>query len=231
MVFFLFAVVHNVFNGKSPAIVYILLILMVIPATILYYYVFKQSTPDQNRLVTALKDEQIKDETAPETDIPIIEAVTEEEIDIKKLLPKEKSNPEKFGEELLQNLAGEFQITQGLFYIKSLTEETFNCFGQYAYYSDRQPVSFKLGETLPGQAVKNKNIVTLSDIPDNYMIIASGLGAGSPRYLTFVPLLSRDEVVGLIEFAAFMPVSETFEKTLKQLSQKIGETLTKMMKK
>lgn len=231
VVFLLFAIVHNAFEGKGPAIIYILLILVVIPATVLYYNVYKRSAIIDNEPIAGSTGEQIKDENTAAMDMPMVETIVEDEIDIKKLLPKEKSNPEKFGEELLQNLASEFQISQGLFYIKSHAEETYNCFGQYAYYSDKPPIAFKLGETLPGQAVKNKNIVTLSDIPDHYMVIASGLGVGSPRYLTFVPLLNHEEVVGLIEFAAFMPISPAFEKTLKQLSQKIGEILTRMMKK
>jgi hypothetical protein len=52
------------------------------------------------------------------------------------------------------------------------------------------------------------------------MTIASGLGESSPRYLTFVPILSKDEVTGLIEFATFKPVSNAMHKSLKQLAEK-----------
>lgn len=228
MVFLLFGIIRN--SGENmPAVVYIALFVIVILGGLMYSQAYKRSEARIAELIHAPAQQEVELHSIDETENP--ENTQEETIDSKKLLPKEKVNPEKFGEELLQNLASEFQICQGLFYMKDIADDTYKCFSQYAYFADRSPVSFKLGETLPGQAVKNKNIVTLTDVPEKYMTIASGLGESTPRYLTFVPLLNRDEVNGLIEFASFKPLTPAMEKALKQLAEKAGDTLTKMIKK
>jgi hypothetical protein len=232
LVFALFAFIqNNSGNNAIPVAVYVLLFVIIIPASLLYYWAFKQNAIQPADSIQTANDQQAVSEQNEQVEKAEVGDVLEEFIDIKKLLPKEKADTEKFGEEVLQNLAAELQISQGLFYVKDMTDDTYKCFAQYAYYADRAPVSFKLGETLPGQAVKNKNIVTLSDIPEKYMTIASGLGESSPCYLTFVPLMAREEVIGLIEFASFKPTSSAVLKALKQLADRMGETLTKMIKK
>lgn len=229
MVFLLFGIIRN--SGQNmPAVTYIALFVIVFLGGLMYSQAYKRGISRVAELTHLPEQQQIESQVDDEK-TEIDENTSDEIIDSKKLLPKEKVNPEKFGEELLQNFAQEFQICQGLFYIKDVADDTYKCFSQYAYFSDRPPVSFKSGETLPGQAVKNKNIVTLTDIPDKYMTIASGLGESSPRYLTFVPLLNRDEVTGLIEFASFKPMTPALEKALKQLAEKVGDTITKMIKK
>lgn len=227
-VFLLFGIIRNSADSM-PAVAYIMLFVIVLLGGSMYYSAYKRGAAGVEDLIHLPDQQQIESLSIDDKD-ETIDNLPEETIDSKKLLPKEKINPEKYGEELLRNFALEFQICQGLFYIKDASDDTYKCFAQYAYFSDRPPVSFKTGETLPGQAVKNKNIVTLTDIPEKYMTIASGLGESSPRYLTFVPLMNRDEVTGLIEFASFKPMTQPAEKALKQLAEKAGDTITKMIK-
>jgi transcriptional regulator with GAF, ATPase, and Fis domain len=155
----------------------------------------------------------------------------ENEIDIQKLLPAKPTEMNRFAEEVLHNMADEFNIMQALFYIKSPAKDSFSCNAQYAYFSETKPKNFKTGETLPGQAVKNKTIVVLNNIPDNYMTIVSGLGKSKPRQLVFVPLKNQDEVVGLIEYATFEPITEKHQKALDEISKKVADTIVKLLKK
>jgi glutamate formiminotransferase len=116
-------------------------------------------------------------------------------------------------------------------YIKNKESELYEPIAQYAYFSENKPLEFRLGETLPGQAVKNRTVVTLSDIPENYMTIASGLGKSSTKYLVMVPLISKDEVVGLIEYATFIPVKDDTSKTLVSIAEMVADTIVKLLKK
>jgi methyl-accepting chemotaxis protein len=128
-------------------------------------------------------------------------------------------------------MATDFRIVQGLLYIKNPHEDLFHCYAQYAYFSENKPVEFTTGETLPGQAVKNKAIVSLNNIPDQYMTIASGLGKSNPKHLVFVPLKNQEEVVGLIEYATFEPLTERQFKALEDISKKVADTISKHLKK
>ena len=71
----------------------------------------------------------------------------------------------------------------------------------------------------------------LNNIPDNYMTIVSGLGKSKPRQLVFVPLKNQDEVVGLIEYATFEPITEKHQKALDEISKKVADTIVKLLKK
>lgn len=156
---------------------------------------------------------------------------TEEQIDIQKLMPSRTLAIEKFTEEMLQNMANPFKMVQGLFYVKNPNEDLFHCYAQYAYFSENKPAEFRTGEALPGQAVKNKMIVSLNNIPDHYMTIASGLGKSTPRQLVFVPVKNQDEVVGLIEFATFEPLSDKQNIALEGISKKVADVIIKHLKK
>ncbi len=58
-----------------------------------------------------------------------------------------------------------------------------------------------LGEGLAGQAAIEKKMITLKNIPNDYIKINSGLGSSIPKNILFVPLLFENELKGLIEIA------------------------------
>ena len=235
-VFLAFAAVTNALHNTTVKGTFIYISLFA--SLVLVAYIFAKALQNQQNTgqTSNLAQEQItepKAEEKGETDTINNENTinTEAEIDFKKFLPKEKTKIDAYAEELLQNLAGDFQFVQAVFYSKIPASDTFTCVGQFAYYAENRPADFRTGETLPGQAVKNKTLVTLSNIPDKYMTIASGLGSSSPGYLTFVPIKKDDDVYGLIEFATFKAVGEVEQKQLNRIADKIGENIVKLIKK
>ena len=63
--------------------------------------------------------------------------------------------------------------------------------------------SFRLGEGLIGQCGMERKTVVLVDLPAAYCRIASGLGQAPPSQATAWPLMSRDTLLGVVEFASF----------------------------
>ncbi len=75
--------------------------------------------------------------------------------------------------------------------------------GTYAY-TIRKGIhnEIKLGEGLIGQAALEKQPILLTNVPDDYIKINSGLGETSPKYILAVPFLYDGKVKGVIEFGA-----------------------------
>jgi PAS domain S-box-containing protein len=79
--------------------------------------------------------------------------------------------------------------------------------------------TIEIGEGLIGQAAIERDTVFLTDVPDNFITITSGMGDANPRSILIVPLLFNDELFGIMEFASFR-VYEPFEV---QFVEKLAE--------
>lgn len=87
--------------------------------------------------------------------------------------------------------------------------DDFKYLGGYAFKPGRQFLeNFHLGEGIPGEAAREKKIVELNDIPEEYISINSGLGTMVPRQLTIVPFILNDQVEAVIELGAITGLSE-----------------------
>ncbi|MDR0385778.1 MAG: hypothetical protein LBH60_06850, partial [Prevotellaceae bacterium] len=83
---------------------------------------------------------------------------------VSKILPPESmvfDNATLYTEKILQNIARELDIVQGLIFIFNDGDQQFHVAGEYAYYSAEQPRSFPVGETISGQVAKNRKLLNL----------------------------------------------------------------------
>lgn len=60
-----------------------------------------------------------------------------------------------------------------------------------------------VGEGLIGQAFLEKDYIYMTEVPDTYVRITSGLGEARPRAVLIMPLMENDVVRGFIEMASF----------------------------
>lgn len=102
-------------------------------------------------------------------------------------------------------------------------EELFLLLGASGYKEKPDmPRSFKLGQGLIGQCARDKNIRVISDIPDDYVMVASALGESAPRTLILVPILFENICVGVIELASLGTFTHTHRAFLEQISFNVG---------
>jgi len=133
-----------------------------------------------------------------------------------------------YSEKLLQNIARELDIVQGLVFVLNDADQMFHVKGEYAYFSEEQPRSFPIGETLSGQVAKNRKLLNLKELPDGYITVLSGLGKSSPRQLLIIPVICEDESIGVMELASFKPFGENEELLAVKISESMANLLNEL---
>jgi transcriptional regulator with GAF, ATPase, and Fis domain len=141
-----------------------------------------------------------------------------------------KERTEDYAERILLNMSKHFEIVQGVFFLKNQKTNLFESISTFAYTSDENPSSFKIGEGIPGQVAKNKTLMHLTSIPDGYLKIQSGLGKSFPTNLLIIPLLLNKETIGIIELASFHVFDHETVWTFKNLAKIIGNAVVTKVK-
>ena len=131
---------------------------------------------------------------------------------------------------VIKNLVNYLNANQGAFFYLN-DEDPKNIYlellATYAYNRERKKKKiFKLGEGLVGTVALEKETVYMTDIPDDYISITSGLGGAKPRSLLIVPLKAEDEIVGVIELASFNEFKDYEIKFVEHVAESIAATVS-----
>ncbi|HVD97113.1 MAG TPA: GAF domain-containing protein [Cytophagaceae bacterium] len=81
--------------------------------------------------------------------------------------------------------------------------------------------SVRIDKGLLGQAFQEKGTIYLTELPDQYTYVTSGLGEATPDSILIVPLIHNNDVLGVIELASFLK----FEKHQIEFAEKIAESV------
>lgn len=83
----------------------------------------------------------------------------------------------------------------------------------------------KPGEGILGQTFLEKDTTYLTELPDEYVRITSGLGGATPKSILIVPLKADLEVYGLVELASFNAFAPHEIAFVEKLGETIASTL------
>ncbi|HEX3582200.1 MAG TPA: response regulator, partial [Thermoanaerobaculia bacterium] len=131
---------------------------------------------------------------------------------------------------ILSELAPVVGAKHGAFYIMDQTnaqgEPILKLAATYAY-RERKHLNkeFHIGEGLVGQAAFEKQRILLTNAPDNYVEINSGLGEAKPMEIIILPIVFEGQVLAVMELATFQHYTETYQSLLDQLTESIGVVL------
>ncbi len=101
--------------------------------------------------------------------------------------------------------------------------DRFSLTGSYAYQVRKHLMtSFGLGEGVVGQAALERQHIILTEVPDDYVTIRSGLGETPPRHIVVMPLVYNEEVTGVIEIGTMAPLTDIQLEFLSESSQAVA---------
>ncbi|MEH2159527.1 MAG: HAMP domain-containing protein [Nostoc sp.] len=129
---------------------------------------------------------------------------------------------------ILSELAPLVGAQHGVFFLMESGENVpyLKLISSYAYRERRHLANrFYLGEGLVGQCALEKERILLTDVPSDYVRIASGLGEASPLNAVVLPVLFEGQVTAVIELASFRRFSEIHLTFFDQLTESIAIVL------
>jgi HAMP domain-containing protein/CheY-like chemotaxis protein/signal transduction histidine kinase len=129
---------------------------------------------------------------------------------------------------VLSELAPLVDAQQGVFYVNTSANGTplMKLLGGYAYKKRKNLANeFQAGEGLVGQCTLERERILVTNVPSNYVYVASGLGEAPPNNIVVLPVLFEGDVKAVIELSTFNVFSDTHLTFLDQLTESIGIVL------
>ncbi len=124
--------------------------------------------------------------------------------------------------DVIRFLAAYLEAPLGTLYVMS-EQNVLTLTGSYAF-TKRKGLSdrFGLGEGLVGQAALERDFISLTSIPEDYLRINSSLGDAQPKNIVVFPILYEGAVKGVIELAGFREFSDLHIEFLRDAAEALG---------
>ncbi len=144
------------------------------------------------------------------------------------ILRKNNDSINELSYDIISNLVKYLNANQGGVFIieneNSYNQKDIELHMTAAYAYDRRKFADRIiryGEGLIGTCYIEKHTIYMTEIPDSYLYVTSGLGKANPRYLLIVPLMVNDNVYGVVEIASFYKL----EKYQIEFTEKVAESI------
>ncbi|MCC5920961.1 MAG: GAF domain-containing protein [Cyclobacteriaceae bacterium] len=139
-----------------------------------------------------------------------------------RILRDDKGESKLLYDALATELVRSLNACQAGIFLTSEREEKLQLNAMYAYdrnkYDEKE---YAFGQSLVGQCYLEKETIYLSEIPNEYISIGTGLGKTRPNYLLIVPMMVNEKVYGVLEISSF----HSFPKHKIELIEELGENI------
>ena len=113
---------------------------------------------------------------------------------------------ETLGDRVLSFLAEYLDAQVGVAFVVE-SDGSIRRLAAYAEAPGDRRSTLQPGDGLPGQAVKERRALHVTDVPDGHIAVSSAVGRSAPRELLVMPAIADDEVLGVIELGFFRRLS------------------------
>jgi methyl-accepting chemotaxis protein len=144
-------------------------------------------------------------------------------------LLRQNDNLEDQAYKIINFLVNYLEANQGGIFVRNEDDENEVVFELKAAHAfDRRKFiesSFRLGESLVGTCAIEMETIYMTEVPDDYIRITSGLGDSNPDALLLVPMKIEEDVLGVIEIATFNEFESHHIDFVEEASLSIASTL------
>lgn len=220
-------------NNGNLVLFSILIVLSILVVTSLLYVVFKltgaemysayleyfEKKKTEDNTVNIVEEETVQEEEKTEYTIEDFQ---------KQILPNRTLKYlDSFAERVLINFGKHYGIVQGVWYHKDTESDKYKIIARYAAVRDKEIDEITAKDGIIGQAILDKKLLVIDNVPADYITIESGLGKSQPASIIIMPLLKDNEVISIIEMATFSKIKTDQTEILKEFSTVLSELIFK----
>jgi PAS domain S-box-containing protein len=146
------------------------------------------------------------------------------------ILRSDNDNLEKLAYNVVKNLSDYIGAIQGGFYLLRNEDEANTYFELIAFYAfGRKKFAdqhIKWGVGIIGTCSIERKLLYITDVPDSYMNVTSGLGKSNPRSMVVAPLIANEELFGVIEIASLQELEKHQIDFVERVSESTASILS-----
>jgi len=134
-------------------------------------------------------------------------------------------NLQSLTDQIMSELTPVVDAQHGAFYLAETQDHQIALALTSTYaYTQRKQLSnrFGLGEGIVGQCARERKPIIITEVPEHYVEITSGLGKSSPRNIAVYPIFFEDQLRGVIELGSFHKFTSVQLAFLEQLMLSVG---------
>ncbi|HAA11813.1 MAG TPA: hypothetical protein DCE41_09000 [Cytophagales bacterium] len=140
-------------------------------------------------------------------------------------LRSNNDNLQNLCDEVLHLIVKYLDCNQGALYLLEGDEggEIMEVRSLYAYNKKKfDDIKVAYGEGLVGQVWRDEDELYITDVPNDYVRIRSGLGGAEPNCLYLVPMVASQKIVGILELASFHAITHHEKEFIQRASEAIA---------
>jgi putative methionine-R-sulfoxide reductase with GAF domain len=139
-------------------------------------------------------------------------------------------SPSELGDHVIKSLVKYLDVNQGgMFLVNDEDENPRSLDLLSAFAFDRKKYLTRkilFGEGLIGACAMEKQTIYLTEIPQGYISITSGLGDANPDSLLIVPMKMEETLFGVIELASFRKLEAYEIEFVEKVAQNVASTIS-----
>lgn len=146
------------------------------------------------------------------------------------LIRKYQNDKGQLSEKIISEIVKYLGAEQGgLFFVSEDEQKTrfLELVGCYAYQRKKyQEKRIEIGQGMVGQCFLEGETTHISNIPEDYVNITSGLGETNPTNLLIVPLKINEEIVGVLELAKLKKFESYQIEFVERLAESVASSIS-----